>query len=51
MAKKVQKLNKGQMIIKLLAQGKDNAKILAKVETTLNSIHWYRSKFNRGKFA
>lgn len=37
-------MNKGQTIKKLISEGMDNDGILILVDTTLNSIRWYRSK-------
>jgi len=42
---------KASQIVKMLENGKTNEAILNKVETTLNSVRWYRSKFNKGAFA
>ena len=37
-------MSKGEAIRRLIAQGMDDASILARVDTTLNSVRWHRSK-------
>ena len=37
-------MTKGKQILKMLKEGKSNEEILASVDTTKNSINWYRSK-------
>ncbi len=37
-------MNKGTQIKMMIAGGKNNEEILLKVDTTLNSVRWYRSK-------
>ena len=41
------KMNKGQTIKKLISEGMSNDNILLMVDTTLNSVRWYRSKMNK----
>ena len=48
--KKLKTITKGSLIIGLVNKGLTNDKILEKVDTTLNSIRWYRSKINKGHF-
>ncbi len=49
--KKLKTITKGSLIIKMINKGSTNDKILSKVDTTLNSVRWYRSKINKGFFA
>ncbi len=42
-------MTKGKQIKQLIQEGKDNTYILSKVDTTLNSIRWYRSQMKSDK--
>jgi len=44
-------MNKGQMIRSFIEQGNSDEQILAKVNTTINSIRWHRSKMKKSEYA
>ena len=46
--KNAQKMNKGERIRQLLAEGVDVDTIVGMVGTTANSVRWHKSKMNKG---